>query len=136
MRSCRSVYVSARGLLVWVAVRCQRWGRRRIGTMGYRGRFAGVAARGLVGCRAVTVQVGRTAVRCQLPCLCSSCSRMRAIRLNRRAVTCQQVPFLSYTDEPVLLLASQPAAVWLPAMQSLQYGVALRPATGPATQYQ
>ena len=46
--ACRSVCVSARGLSVRVAVRCQRRGRRRIGTTGYRGRIAGVTARCLV----------------------------------------------------------------------------------------
>ena len=34
----RLVGVSARGLLVRVAVRCKRQGRRRIGATGYRGR--------------------------------------------------------------------------------------------------
>jgi len=42
------VGVSARGLSVQVAVRCKRQGHRRIGTIGYRGRFTGVSARGLV----------------------------------------------------------------------------------------
>jgi hypothetical protein len=73
--------------------------RRHISATGYRGRIIGVTARGLVGYRAVTVQVSRTVVRYQLPCLCLLYSRIRAIRLNRRAVTCQQVPFLSYTAD-------------------------------------
>jgi hypothetical protein len=38
-----------RGLSVRVAVQCKRRGRRCIGTMGYWGCIAGVAARGLVG---------------------------------------------------------------------------------------
>jgi hypothetical protein len=46
--ACRSVCVSSRGLSVRVAVRCQRRGRRRIGTTGYRGRIAGVTARCLI----------------------------------------------------------------------------------------
>jgi hypothetical protein len=42
-------YISTRTYRVRVAVRYKRQGRRRIGTTGYRGRIAGVAARGLVG---------------------------------------------------------------------------------------
>ena len=83
-------------------------------------------------CRAVTVQVGRTAVRCQLPCSCSgsSCSRVRAIRSNRRAVIYQRTLLLyQQTTVPILLPASQPAAVQLPAMHRCNAAVALRPAT-------
>jgi len=135
----RLIGISARGLSVQVAVRYKRrgWYRRHIGATGYQGRIAGVSAQGLVGCRAVTVQVSRTAVRCQLPCSCSSCSRMRAIRSNRGAVTCQRtLPIIYRRRYQYCFQPRSQRQYGYPLYSHYNAAVALRPATGPVTQYQ